>query len=54
MGLGGGVPGHVSRSHVPRTKDWVNGKGGWGRMTWLEGRGFIMGRIGDIAVMVEE
>ena len=54
MGLGGGVPGHGSRSHAIRTEDGVNGEGGCGGMAWLEGRCFILEGIGDVAVLVEE
>ena len=51
MGLGGGVPGHESRPHAIRTEDGVNGEGGCGGMAWLEGRGFVLGWIGDAIAM---
>ena len=54
VGLGGGVSGHESRSHATSTEGGINDDGRRGRMAWLEGRGFIMGRMGVVAVMVEK
>ena len=52
--LGGGVSGHESRPHATRTEGGVNDDGRWGRMAWLEGRGFVLGWMRVVAVMVEE
>ena len=54
MGIGSGVSNHESRSHATSTEGGINDDGGWGRMAWLEGRGFILGRMGVVTVMVEE
>ena len=43
MGLGGGVAGHDSRPHAIRADYGTNNDGGWGRMAWFEGRGFVWG-----------
>ena len=54
MVLGGSVAGHQTRSHATSTKGGVNDDGGWGRMGWLGGRGFVLGWIGVVTAMVEE
>ena len=50
-GRNGGVVGHQRRTLATRTEGGINDDGGQGRMAWLEGRGFIMGRMGVVVVI---